>query len=75
MRRDIELMGGPPTRENPVQRHFLALNQLNVQTFKRNSKEDWLSGKSSSLIKRAEPFKYVYPGMTIFSSFDISKFI
>ena len=26
--------GGPPTRENPVQRHFLALNQLNVQTFK-----------------------------------------
>ena len=36
MRRDIELMGGggSPTRENPVQRHFLALNQLNVQTFK-----------------------------------------
>ena len=26
--------GGPSTRENPVQRHFLALNQLNVQTFK-----------------------------------------
>ena len=26
--------GPPPTRENPVQRHFLALNQLNVQTFK-----------------------------------------
>ena len=26
--------GGPPTRENAVQRHFLALNQLNVQTFK-----------------------------------------
>ena len=24
MRRDIELMGGPLTRENPVQRHFLA---------------------------------------------------
>ena len=34
MSRDIEIMGGPPTRENPVQRHFLALNQLNVQTFK-----------------------------------------
>ena len=34
MRRDIEIMGGPPTRENPVQRHFLKLNQLNVQTFK-----------------------------------------
>ena len=60
MRRDIELMGGSPTRENPVQRHFLALNQLNVQTFKWNSKEDWLSGKSSSLIKRAEPFKFIY---------------
>ena len=26
--------GVPPTRENPVQRHFLALNQLNVQIFK-----------------------------------------
>ena len=25
---------GSPTRDNPVQRHFLALNQLNVQTFK-----------------------------------------
>ena len=38
MKGDIELMGGSPqsspTRENPVQRHFLALNQLNVQTFK-----------------------------------------
>ena len=34
MMRDIELMGVSPTRENPVQRHFLALNQLNVQTFK-----------------------------------------
>ena len=34
MRRYIELIGGPPTRENPVQRHFLALYQLNVQTFK-----------------------------------------
>ena len=34
MRRDIELIVGPPTKENPVQRHFLALNQLNVQTFK-----------------------------------------
>ena len=34
MSRDIELIGDPRTRENHVQRHFLALNQLNVQTFK-----------------------------------------
>ena len=65
MRRDIELIGGPPTRENPVQRHFLAINQLNAQTFKWNSKEDWLSGKSSSLMKRAEPFKFIYIYMYI----------